>query len=72
MKTRSKKRAKPPLPPVFPKMPPGLRLDTEAPTAPAAEKKRDNTFSKSRDIHEDRGERQMKTSHNPETIHHGK
>ena len=70
MKTRSKKRAKPPLPPVFPKMPHGLRLNTDAPVAAPEEKKRDNIFSKSRDIHEDRGERQMKTSHNPETIHH--
>jgi hypothetical protein len=31
--------------------------------------KRDNTFSQSRDIREDRGERQMKTTHNPQTNH---
>jgi len=31
--------------------------------------KRDNTFSQSRDIHEDRGTRQMKTTHNTQTFH---
>ncbi len=31
--------------------------------------KRDNTFSKSRDTHEDRGTREMKTSHNSGTSH---
>ncbi len=29
-------------------------------------------FGKSRDNHEDRGERQMKTTHNPQTFPHGK
>jgi len=32
--------------------------------------KRDNIFSKSRDIREDRGERQMKTAHNAQTFPH--
>jgi hypothetical protein len=35
-------------------------------------KKRDNIFSKSRDTREDRGERQMKTSRNPQTFPHGR
>jgi hypothetical protein len=34
--------------------------------------KRDNTFSKSRDTREDRGARQMKTAHNPQTFPHGR
>jgi hypothetical protein len=33
-------------------------------------KKRDNTFSKSRETREDRGARQMKTSHNSQTFTH--
>jgi hypothetical protein len=32
-------------------------------------KKRDNIFSKSRDTREDRGTREMKTSHNDQTFH---
>jgi hypothetical protein len=35
-------------------------------------KKRDNTFSKSRDTREDRGRRQMKTSHSSQTLPHGR
>ena len=31
--------------------------------------KRDNTFSKSRDVREDRGTRKMKTSQNDQTFH---
>lgn len=31
--------------------------------------KRDNTFSKSRDTREDRGTREMKTSHNNQSFH---
>jgi hypothetical protein len=34
--------------------------------------KRDNTFSQSRDTREDRGSRQMKTSHNIQTFPHGR
>jgi hypothetical protein len=33
---------------------------------------REKIFSKSRDTREDRGERQMKTSHNPQTFPHGR
>ena len=32
--------------------------------------KRDNTFSQSRDTREDRGSRQMKTTHNSQTFPH--
>jgi len=32
-------------------------------------KKRDNIFSKSRDVREDRGTREMKASHNDQTNH---
>ena len=35
-------------------------------------KKRDNIFSKSRDTREDRGTREMKTSHNAQTFTHGR
>ncbi len=34
--------------------------------------KRDNTFSQSRDTREERGSRQMKTSHNSQTFLHGR
>jgi hypothetical protein len=34
--------------------------------------KRENIFSKSRDTREDRGERQMKTSHSSQTLPHGR
>ena len=43
----------------------------EAAPKPAA-KKRDNTFSKSRDTREDRGVRQAKTTHSPQTFTHEK
>jgi hypothetical protein len=35
-------------------------------------KKRPNTFSKSRDTREDRGARQMKTSHSSQTLPHAR
>jgi len=56
--------------PVFPKTFHRLRAgSTEAETTPQPQK-RDNIFSKSRDTREDRGERQMKTSHNAQTFAH--
>jgi hypothetical protein len=54
--------------PVFPKTLHQFRPIPEAP-ASAKPSKRDNTFSKSRDVREDRGTREMKTSHNDQTIH---
>lgn len=35
-------------------------------------KKHNNVSSKSRDLREDRAEREIKTSHNPQTFPHGK
>jgi hypothetical protein len=53
--------------PIFPQT-----LHTVPPNSTAATtkpKKRDNIFSKSRDTREDRGTREMKTSHNDQTFH---
>jgi hypothetical protein len=54
--------------PVFPKTPHQFRPAPEATTSPKPPK-RENTFSKSRDVREDRGTREMKTSHNDQTFH---
>jgi len=53
--------------PVFPQTLHRLRPNPEA-TNPKPPK-RDNIFSKSRDTREDRGTRDMKTSHNNQTFH---
>jgi hypothetical protein len=54
--------------PVFPKT---LHQFRPVPEAIMSSKpfKRDNIFSKSRDVREDRGTREMKTSHNDRTNH---
>jgi hypothetical protein len=57
--------------PVFPKTPHRLRPNSEEAAPNPKSKKRDNIFSKSRDIREDRGEREIKTSH-PQTFPHGR
>jgi len=57
--------------PVFPKALHGLRSNSEDAIASAKPSKRENTFSKSRDTREDRGTREMKTTHNPQTFPHG-
>ncbi len=54
--------------PVFPKTMHQFRPGSEA-TMSAKPPKRENTFSKSRDLREDRGTREMKTSHNDQTFH---
>lgn len=54
--------------PVFPKTAHQFR-PAPASTASPKPPKRDNTFSKSRDVREDRGTREMKTSHNDQTNH---
>jgi hypothetical protein len=54
--------------PVFPKTAHQFRPVPEAPLNPKPPK-RDNTFSKSRDLREDRGTREIKTSHNDQTNH---
>jgi hypothetical protein len=56
--------------PVFGKT---IRLRPNAkPVTPPTSQKRDNIFSKSRDTREDRGSRQMKTSHESQTFPHGR
>jgi hypothetical protein len=52
--------------PVFPQTLHTLRPN---PKTAAKAKKRNNIFSKSRDMREDRGMREMKTSHNDQTFH---
>ena len=55
------------LPPVFPKTMHQFRpAKADASPKPA---KRDNIFSQSRDTREDRGIREMKTSHSDQTNH---
>lgn len=49
-----------------------LRPDAKITSPTAKPKKRDNIFSKSRDIREDRGSRQMKMAHNPQSLPHGR
>jgi hypothetical protein len=55
--------------PVFPQTHHRLRPDSQAATP---SQKRDNTFSQSRDTREDRGTREMKTTHNAQTFPHGR
>jgi hypothetical protein len=56
--------------PVFPQTLHRLRPNPEA--ANPKSEKRDNIFSKSRDIREDRGTREMNTSHNAQSFQHGR
>jgi hypothetical protein len=56
--------------PIFPQTLHTLRPNLEA--AAPKPKKRDNIFSKSRYTREDRGSRQMKTSHIAQTFSHGR
>jgi hypothetical protein len=55
--------------PVFPREIHAVRPQVEPLPPGAKPKKRDNIFSQSRDTREDRGEREMKTSHNPQSMH---
>jgi len=55
--------------PVFPKTMHELRPNEPKAMPNPKPKKRDNIFSKSRDVREDRGTREMKTSHNGQTNH---
>ena len=71
MKASIQKPAPTPRPVVLQKEPHPVRPLTKATTPVPKAKKRDNIFSKSRDIREDRGSRQMKMSHNPQTLPHG-
>ena len=56
--------------PVFPQTLHHVRLRTGKPGPKPQPQKRDNIFSNSRDTREDRGERQMKTSHNAQNLFH--
>ena len=56
--------------PVFPKEIHHARPSPETPVDKKA--KRDNIFSQSRDIREDRDARQVKTSQNNQTLPHGR
>ncbi len=66
MKSSTTKPAVIPETPVFPQTLHAFRTNTEA-AAPRS-KKRDNIFSKSRDTREDRGTREMRTSHKDQTF----
>ena len=71
MKTSSPKIAATPQPPVS-QASIRKRVDAKTATPGPKPKKRENVFSKSRDTREDRGARQMKTSHNSQTFSHGR
>jgi hypothetical protein len=75
MKSPSPKSAAAPQTPVFPQTLHRMRPNPLARAKSAGPgpkpQKRENIFSKSRDTREDRGERQMKTSHS-QTFPHGR
>jgi hypothetical protein len=58
--------------PVFPKTLHQVRPRPEENPPVVKTEKRDNIFSQSRDVREDRGERQIKTESNPQTFTHNK
>jgi hypothetical protein len=72
MKATNSKLAATPQAIVFPQTLHRVRILSKKPAASPKPQKRDNIFSKSRDTREDRGERQIKTSHNPQTFPHGR
>jgi hypothetical protein len=57
--------------PVFPKALHRKRPDSETAAPNPKPTKRDNIFSKSRDTREDRGTREMKNTHNPQSFSRG-
>jgi hypothetical protein len=56
--------------PVFPQKLHRLRTDPKEAAPNAKSEKRDNVFSKSRDMCEDRSARQMKTKQSSQTLFH--
>jgi hypothetical protein len=72
MKASMTKLAEAPQTPVFQTVihKPGANPKEAAPSPKS--QKRDNTFSQSRDTREDRGTREMKTTHNSRTFPHGR
>jgi hypothetical protein len=69
MKRSSPKPVAAALAPVFPQTIHSLRPNIKS-AVNSKLPKRDNTFSQSRDTREDRGTRQMKTSHNAQSFPH--
>jgi hypothetical protein len=69
MKDHTTKLAATPQTPVFPQTIHETRPNQEKVLPHPKPKKRDNIFSKSRDMREDRGTREMKASHNDQTNH---
>ena len=69
MKDHTNKLAAKSQTPVFPQTMHEIRPNQEKTLPHPKPKKRDNVFSKSRDVREDRGTREMKTSHNDQTNH---
>jgi hypothetical protein len=69
MKTSKTKLAETPQTPVFPQTLHRLRPNLQAATPG---QKRENIFSQSRDTREDRGMREMKTTHNSQTFPHAR
>jgi hypothetical protein len=55
--------------PVFPQTLHTVRPNQAKPMSNPKAKKRDNIFSKSRDVREDRGTREMKSSNNDQSFH---
>jgi hypothetical protein len=70
MKESITKLAESPQTAVFPQTLHRIRTNPKGAIPNPKPQKRDNIFSKSRDTREDRGERQMKTSHNAQTFPH--
>jgi hypothetical protein len=69
MKNHTAKLPASPQTPVFSQTMHELRPNQEKSLPHPKSKKRDNNFSQSRDRREDRGTREMKTSHNDQTNH---
>jgi hypothetical protein len=67
-KISSPKIGEAPQAPVFPKTLHRLRPDPNATASNPKSKKRDKIFSKSRDVREDRGTREMKTTRKAQTL----
>jgi hypothetical protein len=72
MKVSNTKLATEPQTSVFPQTLHRVRQRGDAGTPIPTSQKRDNVFSKSRDTREDRGLRQLKTSHNSQTLQRGR
>jgi hypothetical protein len=70
MKASMTKLTKTPQTPVFQITIRKRGANPKAATPSPKSQKRDNIFSKSRDTCEDRGSRQTKTTHNPQTLFH--